>query len=426
MTETGAARRWLFLTQTYPRFEGDAAGPFIRELARGLVRGGDGVTVLLPHAEGIREAWADDGVEVRSFRYAPEALELVGYSRSLEKDETMKAGAALAAPAYLAGAWRAIRRELDRAEAEGRPYDLLQGHWVVPNGLVASRFARRLPVAAGLHGSDVFLAEKPLARVLVRRALRRIGAITGCSPELVDRVCALADDPAAARRRARVIPYGVDGELFSPDPVSPDRDRRPIWRRKLAIPDDAPVIVSVGRMATKKGYQVLLDGLDRLMASHDTVHVVLAGAGDRLEEFRRRAAAHADRVRFPGIVLRDTLPDLYRAADVFCLPAVHDPQGNVDGLPNVILEAMATGLPVVATAISGIPIAITDGVHGRLVEERDAESLVDALLELLADPERARAMGEAGREKASAELSWDTVAGRYREAYELALPGRGT
>lgn len=421
MASRDRARRWLFLTQTYPRFEGDTAGPFIRELARALVRGGDGVTVLLPHAEGIRPVWVDDGVEVRSFRYAPERLEVVGYSRSLEKDETMKAGAALAAPAYAAGAWRAVRRELRRAEAEGRTYDLLQGHWVVPNGLVASRFSRRLPVATGLHGSDVFLAEKPVARTLVRRALRRIGAITGCSPELVDRVCALADDPAKARDRARVIPYGIDSELFSPDSRSPGGERRHIWRRKLGIPDDAPMIVSVGRMATKKGYQVLLEGLDRLMASHDTVHVVLAGAGDRLEEFRRRAAPYADRVRFPGRVLRDTLPDLYRAADVFCLPAVHDPQGNVDGLPNVILEAMATGLPVIATNISGIPIAITDGVHGRLVEEKDAEALVDALLELLADPERAREMGEAGRKKAVGELSWDSVAGRYRKAYELAL-----
>jgi len=405
-------RRFLFLTQTYPRFAGDTAGPFIRELARGLVRGGDAVTVLVPHASGVAAAWDDDGVAVRSFRYAPEAFEQIGYSRSLDKDETMKGGALLAAPAYLLGARRALFRELERGRREGRPYHLVQGHWVVPNGLVTARAAGRVPVAVGLHGSDVFLAEKPGARWLTARALRRTDVLTGCSPELVDRVCALGFD----RQRARVIPYGVDGELFSPD-----AGREQDWRRRLGIPDEAPMVLSVGRMATKKGYQVLLEGLDELMARDPRVHLVLAGAGDRLEEFRQGAAAHASRVHFPGAVLRDTLPELFRAADLFCLPAVHDPKGNVDGLPNVILEAMASGLPVVATDVSGIPLAITDGVHGRLVPEQDSGALIAALLELLADPEGARSMGAAGRDKALDELSWDAVAGRYRAAYELGL-----
>ena len=407
--------RILFLTQTYPRFDGDPAGPFIRELARGLVRIGDEVTVVVPHAEDVPASWDDDGVAVRSFRYAPERLELLGYSRSLQKDETMKAGALLSAPLYLLGAWRAVGRELRRARKEGRPYDVLQGHWVVPNGLVVARFAKQVALAAGIHGSDVFMAEKGWARPLTRRALRRLGSLTGCSPELVSRVCALGfpDD------RSRVIPYGIDSELFSPDP-----SRRGIWREKLGIPMDAPMIVSVGRMATKKGYQVLLDGLDRLMAEHETAHVVLAGAGDRLEEFRARAAGHADRVHFPGVVYRDTLPDLYRAADIFCLPAVHDPKGNVDGLPNVILEGMASGLPVVATSISGIPLAVEEGVNGRLVPEQEPIPLVDALLDLLSDLDAADTMGQTGRKKAVADLSWDSVAARYRDAYLLAVESR--
>lgn len=406
------ARRFLFLTQTYPRFDGDTAGPFIRELARALVRGGDAVTVLVPHAEDVARKWDDGGAVVRSFRYAPERFELVGYSRSLDADESMKRGATLAAPAYAAGALWALRRELARGRAEKHPYDLVQAHWVVPNGLVASLLAHRVPVAVGLHGSDVFLAEKKPVRPLVARALSRTSVLTGCSPELVDRVCALGFD----RAYARVIPYGVDARAFSPDPA-----RRPLWREKLGIPLDAPMLLSVGRMATKKGYQVLLGALEDLMTRQGDLHLVLAGAGDRLEEFRRRSLAFAHRVHFPGAVLRDTLPDLYRAADVFTLPAVHDPAGNVDGLPNVILEAMASALPVVATAISGIPLAIDDGVHGRLVPEQDPAALVEALDETLADLSRARDMGAKGREKALSELSWDSVAGRYRAAYELAL-----
>ncbi|HEY4575179.1 MAG TPA: glycosyltransferase family 4 protein, partial [Thermoanaerobaculia bacterium] len=90
----------LFLTQTYPRFDGDVAGPFIRDLALGLVRGGDRVTVLTPHAEGVPARRQDEGVEVISFRYAPERHEVLGYGRTLEADERVKGGALLAAPLY--------------------------------------------------------------------------------------------------------------------------------------------------------------------------------------------------------------------------------------------------------------------------------------------------------------------------------------
>ena len=111
----------LFLTQTFPRFEGDTAGPFILEIARALVRGGDEVTVLTPHAEDVPERWQVDSVEVRSFRYAPERWELIGYSRSLDRDESMKAGAAAVAPAYAWGARRALRRAVGPTSASLPP-----------------------------------------------------------------------------------------------------------------------------------------------------------------------------------------------------------------------------------------------------------------------------------------------------------------
>jgi phosphatidylinositol alpha-1,6-mannosyltransferase len=372
-----------------------------------LVAGGDHVTVLVPHAQGVREEWDDEGVEVKSFRYAPTRMEVVGYSRSLLSDERPKWGVAAMAPLYLLAAGWALAKELRH-----RAYDLLQAHWVVPNALAALPQAGRLPLVVGLHGSDVFLAERPVVRPFVRRALRRTAILTGCSPELVSRVCALG----FPQERSRVIPYGVDTEVFSPDPA-----RRSRWRQRLGIPDSASVVLGVGRMATKKGFQVLLEVLDEVLAVSPEVHLVLAGEGDRLGEFRHKAQARSERVFFPGAVQRDTLPDLYRAADVFVLPAVHDPAGNVDGLPNVILEAMATGLPVVASAISGIPLAIGDGQEGLLVPEKDGTALSQALGRLLDSEDLRRRLGEAGRHKAERELTWTAVARSYRAAYQDAL-----
>jgi glycosyltransferase involved in cell wall biosynthesis len=290
--------------------------------------------------------------------------------------------------------------------------DLVHAHWVMPNALAAAPAVGRTPLAIGLHGSDVFLAERRGVRWAIGRALRRSSLLTSCSPELARRVEALGAEPG----RTRVIPYGVDVGLFRPDPA-----RRALWRDRLAIPAHATVALSVGRMATKKGYPVLLDGLDELLERVPELHLVLAGGGDRLEEWQRATERHRGRVHLPGAVQHDVLPDLYRAADLFVLPAIHDRRGNVDGLPNVILEAMASGLPVVASAISGIPLAVEDGRTGRLVPEGDSAALVAALVELAAAPSVRGAWGEAARSEAERELTWDVVAGRYRDGYRAAL-----
>ena len=424
----------LFLTQTYPRTPEDTAGPFIRELALALVRGGDRVRVLAPHARGMARRRDDGGVEVETFRYAPAPLERFGYGRSLAADERVRGAALLAAPLYALGAWRAVRRALrepprESASAQGRrapaarhapvrrqvAWDVVQAHWLLPNGPLARGAAAHTTFGVGIHGSDVFLAERRLARAAARRTLRACDLLTGCSPELVERVCALGFPLAAAR----VIPYGVDTQAYRPDAA-----RRALWRRRLGIPGDAPLLLGLGRMATKKGFQVLLPELPALLAEVPDLHVVLAGDGDLLPRFRAQAAPLHGRVHFPGAVLRDTLPDLFRAADAFVLPAVHDPRGNVDGLPNVVLEAMASALPVVATAVSGIPLAVRDGVEGLLVPEGDGRALRQALAALFADRERGRRLGEAGRRRAVAELTWDAVAGRYREAYEEGVTRR--
>jgi glycosyltransferase involved in cell wall biosynthesis len=404
----------LFLTQTFPRREEDTAGPFIRDLARGLVRGGDRVRVLAPHTRGLAARWQDQGVEIETFRYAPERFEVLGYGRSLQADETVKGLAGLVAPLYALAARRAVAR----AVAARRP-DLFQAHWIVPNAVSVAGATRRVRFAIGLHGSDVFLAEKPVVRTAARRALASASALTGCSPELVarvERLGAVGGNRSDGRTRAFVIPYGVDVQTYSPNAA-----RRGLWRSRLGIDDASPVVLGVGRMATKKGFHVLVEALPALFARHSNVHVVLAGGGDRLEELRAASAPWRERVHFPGAVLRDTLPDLYRAADVFVLPAVHDRKGNVDGLPNVILEAMASGLPVVASDVSGVPLAVENERSGLLVREGDAAAVASALDRLLSDASLRLACGERGRAKAAAELTWDAVAAAYRRAYLTAL-----
>jgi glycosyltransferase involved in cell wall biosynthesis len=122
------------------------------------------------------------------------------------------------------------------------------------------------------------------------------------------------------------------------------------------------------------------------------MRLLLAGYGDLRDEYQAiiDTLGVADMVVMPGQLLRDEVARVIASADVYCVPSVHDELGNVDGLPNALLEGMAAGRAIVASAVAGIPDVLTSGVHGLLVAEGDEAALADAIAQLLTD--RALAM----------------------------------
>jgi glycosyltransferase involved in cell wall biosynthesis len=125
-------------------------------------------------------------------------------------------------------------------------------------------------------------------------------------------------------------------------------------------------------------------------------------------------------VLFPGQLERRRAARYIGAADVFVVPSVRDQAGNVDGLPNTLLEGMAAARPIVASRVAGIPDVIGDGMHGLLVPERDTRGLAQAIGRLLEDRELARGLGERARRRVLEELTWDAAAVRFEAAYERA------
>lgn len=415
------------LTSSYPLYPGDTTAPFIEELAAHIAALGHEVHVALPDHPKLRRGAVERGVRLHPFRYAPglRPLQVWGYAAALAGDVGIKRAALVAAPLALAASTAAGAALARRA----RP-DLLVAHWVIPNGppLAIVAYAARLPLVVSLHGSDVYLAERraPIGRA-ARAAFRTAGAVTACSPDLGARAVSLGAPVA----RTVTIPYGVDTARFRP--LAPAAAEREVVRRRLGLGTGERLVLAGGRLVHKKGLDVAIDAFANLQApsAKRQSTLVLFGYGELQGALEAQVArlGLGGRVLFTGRVERDIMPALFAAADLFLLPSVHDHAGNVDGLPNTLLEAMASGLPIVASRVAGVPTVIDDGVEGVLVPEGDAAALGEAISGMLADPARAAALGAAARARAERDFTWPQVARRHLAVYESAIArhavGRG-
>jgi glycosyltransferase involved in cell wall biosynthesis len=379
-------------------------------IARSIAARGHEVHMVAPWHPRITRGRQEHGVTFHFFKYAPTArLNVFGYAQALHADVSLRGAAYAITPVALAAGWNAARSVANRHRAT-----VMHGHWVVPGGVIAAAAKPSLPLVVSLHGSDVYVAETLApARFVAGRVFRRAGAVTACSDDLARRAIGLGADP----ERVEVVPYGVDVERFRPDPAG--RDGR---RATVGVSDRGVLIFSAGRLVRKKGFEYLIDAMARLPAD-PAVTLCLAGAGDLDGELRRRAtdAGVGARVRFLGDLSQDEVAAWLAAADIAAVPSVRDDSGNVDGLPNIVLEALASGTPLVSTPAGGIAQVVESGTTGVIVPERDPAALASAISGLAASPgERAR-LGAAARTAVAARFGWDRAAARFEAAYERAL-----
>jgi phosphatidylinositol alpha-1,6-mannosyltransferase len=279
-----------------------------------------------------------------------------------------------------------------------------------PLALLGPHLRRRAGVervVASTHGHEVGWSMVPGGR----QALRRIGAesdvLTTISRYTRSRIAA-AFGPRAA---LEVLPAGIDTERFRPDPVA-----RAELRRRYRV-GDAPLVVCVSRLVARKGQDVLIRALPLVRERVPGARLLIVGDGPAAARLRRlaRAGGVDEHVVFAGAVRAADLPAHHAVGDVFALPCRTRGGGlDVEGLGIVLLEAAATGLPVVAGESGGAPETVLEGRTGHVVDGRDVASVVSAVVGLLADPERAWAMGAAGRAWMQQEWTWAARVTRLR------------
>ncbi len=400
--------RICFVASTFPRHSTDGSARFIRSMAEALVDRGHSVDVLIPYRADL-ELPRVDKIGVRVFRYVwPSSLAIMGYSEAMVSDTALVPMAYALAPLFAVNEARA----LIHLHCQQR-YDIVHAHWVIPNGVPAAFVSKLIqkPLVISLHGSDIFFAvRKPLLGKVASWTLAQASGITACSPELA----AHARRLGAHAEKVHLLPWGADPARFT--------QQRAAARTALGLDQDAPIILSLGRLVKKKGLFVLIQALSAVFAQVKNAQCVIAGAGPELDLLRRAAVSLGigDRVHFPGATPWEQTPALYAACDLFVAPSIHDENGNVDGLPTTVLEAMAAGRPVVASHVAGMELVVRTWEDGILTPEGDVLALSDGLTLLLVQPELRKQMGHAARRAVEERYNWGAVAAQFEHIYRQA------
>jgi glycosyltransferase involved in cell wall biosynthesis len=380
----------LFLTHSFPRSEGDAAGSFILRLAVAL-RGEDvKVRVVAPAGPGLPASEQIEGIGVERFRYAPRRYEKLAYTGNMASDVASSWTAKLALVGFLGSDFvHAVR-----ARRSFEP-QLVHAHWWFPNGVVGTWVSglAHIPLVTTLHGTDVRLARTVgVARPLFGHVLKHSAAVTTVSRWLKDETEALA--PGV---RPSVAPMPVATDLFEPG-SSRDGDR----------------LLFVGRLNQQKGLDHLLHAMSSMKtpASLDVV-----GDGPDADTLKHQAQqlGLASRIRWHGQLSQSELPPLYQRVAAVVLPSVDE------GLGLVAVEALLCETPVVAFDSGGLRDVIQHEKTGLLVKAGDSAALASTLDDLLARDGRGTQLGRAGRLYALSAFAPESAARRYAEIYRQVL-----
>ena len=374
--------RLLTFTSLYPNALQPAHGLFVeRRLAKVVEKGATAAIVVAP----VPFWWQRRG------RGLPRVEQRLGLTVHHPRFFTIPGLGRFLAPFTMFLSSIALVRSLNRANQ----FDVIDAHYLYPDGVAAALLSRALnvPLIVTARGTDVnVLPNYRFSRLLILWATRIACHVVTVSEALRRRLIELGVDS----HKVTTLRNGVDTEVFRP------RDRE-LCRTRVQVCGSL-VLLSVGNLVEAKGHDVAMGALRYLPGAH----LVIVGNGRDREALRAKAAelGVSDRVRFTGVQDQDQLIDYYNAADVLVLAS------RREGMPNVVLEALSCGLPVVATRCGGIPEVLVRAEQGRLVSTRNPEDFAKAILAVMANGTARGAVREA-----SLDLDWDTIAERQSQMY---------
>jgi glycosyltransferase involved in cell wall biosynthesis len=394
----------LIIATTFPRWKGDAQAPFVLDLAKELRAIGNEVIVLAPHHSGALKQESMEKIDVRRFVYFfPASLQRLSYGAGMLPNFKKSLLAKLQVPFFLVAESFALLRIIRKEKP-----DIINAHWLVPQGLVATFIKpfTKVPIVMTAHGSDVFSFRTGYKAKLLRFIAGKADALT------VNSTATQSIVKNTYWQEAEIIPMGVDLTKFTGKPGS----RRFLKEHGI----NGPLLLTVGRLIELKGFRHAIEAMPLIKQSYPKAKLVIVGDGPDEEMLKKLSIISGvnENVIFTGRVTPDKMPEIFAACDIYLCPSKEVKDGGTEALGVVLLEALATGKPVVAADSGGIPDIIKDNQTGLLVPQANNQALADGVIKLLSDKRLRNRLVKSGQAYVQSDFSWPGIAKRFNNLYE--------
>ncbi|WP_347474128.1 glycosyltransferase [Acinetobacter thermotolerans] len=391
----------IVLASTYPRWKNDPEPQFIHELCKRLTKEFN-VIALVPDSQSADPNGYFDNVEVIRYRYAPKPLQSLVNNGGIVANLKKFLWKWLLVPSFIFGQYFALKSILKQ-----RKIDLIHAHWLIPQGIIAQNLAQKnnIPFIVTSHGGDLYgLKGKQLTQIK-KYVAESASAMTVVSSAMTTYLNGQNISPQILQ----VIPMGIDLKTrFTP--------RDDLQRKTHEL-------LFIGRLVEKKGIRFLLEALTILVKQYPKLTLKIIGFGPDEENLKllTRKLNLEKHVDFLGAISQQQLPHFYQTASIFVAPFIQADNGDQEGLPVALMEAIGCACPIIAGQVAGIEDLLGDDYSEASVDPRNIKELANTIANVLENPLAAKERSQRIRVRTLSFIDWDNITSRYAELIKKCI-----
>lgn len=391
-------KKLLVLTSTFPRWENDTVPPFVYELSKRLTDDFD-VHVLAPHYPEAKTFEIMENMKVYRFRYFITKYEKLAGNTAIFPTLNKNKLFYFQVPFFLIGELLALYKLTRKIKLH-----VIHAHWIIPQGLIAyiNKKLTGFDYVVTSHGGDIFGLQGKTFTTIKKSTLQNAKSITVVSNAIKKEILEKID----SNLKIGVIPMGVDSKLFNPN----KKDNS--IKEKYNI--NGPFLLFVGRLTEKKGVKYLIEAMPKIIEKNPKTKLMIIGSGElenELKDLSEKLNVEKN-IIFTGPIPNNELPRYYATADIFIGPSIITKEGDREGLPVSVMEAIASGCTVIATDLEGNKDLIENGENGFLVNEKDSRDIAKKIINLIKKPIKDK---NNIRKKLINKFDWKIIKEKYGE-----------
>ena len=390
----------LLLTSSYPRNDTDNSSVFLRYLAQHLAKKTVDVYVLAPSHSLVGKQHSQHRIHHHWFRYLPRRWQTLAYGSGILPNLKKNPLLYLQVPFFLT----AMFINLFYLCKKIKP-DVIHAHWIIPQGFIAVIVGKLLniPVITTAHGGDAFSLNSGLLSQLKKFTIRHCQTWTSNTTTTAHAFGSTPELP-----KPKIIPMGVDIEHFQSGQAD-----------EVLGSETKKIILFVGRLVEKKGVKYLIEAFSILPkeTQKNSILWIIGDGSDRKTLEHQAQTLGIKNIKFWGQIQNKQLPDFYAAATVFAAPSVVDSKGDTEGQGVILLEAMASKTPIIATTVGGIPDVITQKETGLLIPPNNSNELSAAIESILNNNDTANKYIENALIEVNKTYSWTNVSKQFIQIF---------